>query len=81
MREIYPPPIERPLLQGGTLLRIFPFLVFHFTNLTPMDEVFFIFSCSKFDLRSIFCFLLVFLLFSSADIPFFQFLRIFYAYF
>lgn len=43
MREIYPPPFERPLLQGGTLLRIFPFLVFHFTNLTPMDEVFLFF--------------------------------------
>ena len=43
MREIYPPPFERPLLQGGTLLRIFPFLVFHFTNLIPMDEVFLFF--------------------------------------
>lgn len=53
MRELYPPPFERPLLQGGTLLRTFPFFVFDFTNLTPMDEVFL----------------------------FFQFLRIFYAYF
>lgn len=43
MREIYPPPFGHPLLQGGTVLRTFPFWVFHFTNLTPMDEVFLFF--------------------------------------
>lgn len=81
MREIYPPPFGHPLLQGGAFSDLFSFFVFHFTNLIPMDEVFFIFPCSKFDLRSTFCFLLVFLLFSSPALLFFQFLRIFYTYF
>lgn len=43
MGEISSPSFERPLFQGGALLRIFPFWVFHFTNLTPMDEVFLFF--------------------------------------
>lgn len=43
MREIYSPPFGHPPLQGGTVLRIFPFFVLDFTNLTPMDEVFLFF--------------------------------------
>lgn len=43
MREIYPPPFERPLLQGGAFLNLFSFFVFYFANLTLMDEVFLFF--------------------------------------
>lgn len=43
MREIYPPPFGHPLLQGGASSDLFPFFVFDFTNLTPMNEVFLFF--------------------------------------
>ena len=81
MGEISSPSFGHPLLQGRRFFgSFFPFL-FSILQTSLLWMRFFIFSCSKFDLQSIFCLLLVFLLFSSAAIPFFQFLRIFYAYF
>lgn len=79
MREIYPPPFGHPLLQRGALLRtFFIFFIFDFTNLILMDEVFLFFLVLNSTYGQSFAF---FLLFSSAAIPFFQSLRIFYAYF
>lgn len=73
-------PSDAPFSKVGRSFGLFPFW-FSILQTSLLWMRFFYFSCSKFDLRSIFCFLLVFLLFSSAVIPFFQFLCIFYAYF
>ena len=43
MREIYPPLRASPASRRAAPLDFFPFFVFHFTNLTPMDEVFLFF--------------------------------------
>lgn len=43
VREIYPPLRASPALRRDGPLDFFPFFVFHFTNLTPMDEVFLFF--------------------------------------
>lgn len=40
MGEISSPSFGRSPLQGGASSDLFPFFVFDFTNLTPMDEVF-----------------------------------------
>lgn len=56
MRGIYSS-LFVPLLQGGTLLRTFSFFSILQTSLLWMR--FFVFSCSKFDSGSTFCFLLV----------------------